>query len=68
MIRITAFTSPDLSVDNWTISSGDAWCVVGPNGSGKQFIDQLPKIPILYRKNKKMPDKVVNLYVKRKNE
>ncbi|MBT7341718.1 MAG: ATP-binding cassette domain-containing protein [Halieaceae bacterium] len=41
MIRITAFTSPDLSVDNWTISSGDAWCVVGPNGSGKQFIDRL---------------------------
>ena len=41
MIRITAFTSPDLSVDNWAISSGDAWCVVGPNGSGKQFIDRL---------------------------
>jgi molybdate transport system ATP-binding protein len=41
MIRITAFKSPDLSVDNWTISSGEAWCVVGPNGSGKQFIDRL---------------------------
>ena len=41
MIRITAFASPDLRVDNWTITSGDAWCVLGPNGSGKQFIDRL---------------------------
>ena len=41
MIRITAFATPDLRVDNWTIRAGDAWCVVGPNGSGKQFIDQL---------------------------
>lgn len=41
MIRITAFNSPELQVDSWTIHSGDAWCVIGPNGSGKQFIDQL---------------------------
>ncbi len=30
-----------LSIDQWHIVRGDAWCVLGRNGSGKQYIDQL---------------------------
>lgn len=41
MIRILDFTSPELSVPEWQINAGEAWCVVGANGSGKQFVDQL---------------------------
>lgn len=41
MIRVKAFTSPQLSVADWHIQTGDAWCVVGPNGAGKQYVDQL---------------------------
>ena len=41
MIRVTAFKSPELAVSEWHIGEGDAWCVVGPNGAGKQYIDQL---------------------------
>ena len=41
MIRILDFRSPELSVPEWQINAGEAWCVVGANGSGKQFVDQL---------------------------
>tara|TARA_B100001093_G_scaffold476924_1_gene503736 strand:+ start:72 stop:461 length:390 start_codon:yes stop_codon:yes gene_type:complete len=30
-----------LAVPDWSIQSGDSWCVFGRNGSGKQLIDQL---------------------------
>ena len=41
MIRVTAFKSPELVISEWHIAEGDAWCVVGPNGAGKQYVDQL---------------------------
>ena len=41
MIRVTAFKSPELAISEWHIAEGDAWCVVGPNGAGKQYVDQL---------------------------
>ena len=41
MIRVTAFKAPELAISEWHIAEGDAWCVVGPNGAGKQYVDQL---------------------------
>ena len=41
MIHIKTLNHPQLNITDWRISAGDAWCVIGRNGSGKQLIDQL---------------------------
>ena len=41
LIQLSDCQCEGLAVPDWSIQSGDAWCVFGRNGSGKQIIDQL---------------------------
>ena len=41
IFSITQLEHEHLNIDQWQIVRGDAWCVLGRNGSGKQYIDQL---------------------------
>lgn len=41
MINITNFEHPKLVVKSWQVSENESWCVMGRNGSGKQYLDQL---------------------------
>ena len=41
LIHLTDCQYDGLAVPDWSIQSGDSWCVFGRNGSGKQLIDQL---------------------------
>ncbi|WP_159819403.1 ATP-binding cassette domain-containing protein [Colwellia sp. 20A7] len=41
MIEITNFKHENLSIKQWTITNNETWCVLGRNGSGKEYLDQL---------------------------
>ncbi len=41
LIHLSDCQCEGLVVPDWSIQSGDSWCVFGRNGSGKQLIDQL---------------------------
>ena len=41
LIQLSDCQCEGLAVPDWSIQSGDAWCVFGRNGSGKQMIGQL---------------------------
>ena len=41
MIKITNFQHPELAIKNWQVLENESWCVLGRNGSGKQYLDQL---------------------------
>ena len=41
MINITNFEHPKLVVQSWQVLENESWCVLGRNGSGKQYLDQL---------------------------
>lgn len=41
MIEITNFTHAKLNINQWNVSKNETWCVLGRNGSGKQYLDQL---------------------------
>ena len=41
LIHLTDCQYDGLAVPDWSIQSGDSWCVFGRNGSGKHLIDQL---------------------------
>jgi molybdate transport system ATP-binding protein len=41
LIHLSDCQCEGLAVPDWSIQSGDSWCVFGRNGSGKQLIDQL---------------------------
>lgn len=41
MINITHFKHTQLSIKNWQVRENESWCVLGRNGSGKQFIEHL---------------------------
>ena len=41
LIHLSDCQCDGLAVPDWSIQSGDSWCVYGRNGSGKQLIDQL---------------------------
>ncbi len=41
MINITNFDHTHLSIKKWQVLENESWCVLGRNGSGKQYLDQL---------------------------
>ena len=41
LVHLSDCQCDGLAVPDWSIQSGDSWCVFGRNGSGKQLIDQL---------------------------
>ncbi len=41
MLQISNFSHEKLVIHDWQISSGENWCVLGRNGSGKQYLDHL---------------------------
>ena len=41
MINIVNFTHEKITIKSWQLNKNDSWCVLGRNGSGKQYIDQL---------------------------
>ena len=41
LIHLSDCQCDGLTVPDWSIESGDSWCVFGRNGSGKQLIDRL---------------------------
>ena len=41
MIEIKNLKHPHLSIADWQVTPGDAWCVMGRNGAGKQYVDKL---------------------------
>lgn len=41
LFSVQQLEHPHLSIDHWKIELSDSWCVLGRNGSGKQYIDQL---------------------------
>lgn len=41
MINIKNFQHTKLSIKSWQVSKAQSWCVLGKNGSGKQYLDQL---------------------------
>ena len=43
MINIKDFQHPKLNIKSWQVSTTEPqpWCVLGKNGSGKQYLDQL---------------------------
>ncbi len=41
MINITNFEHPKLVVKSWQVLENESWCILGRNGSGKQYLDQL---------------------------
>jgi len=41
MITIENFNQAKLNIKKWHIAENETWCVLGKNGSGKQYLDQL---------------------------
>ncbi|WP_076420931.1 ATP-binding cassette domain-containing protein [Colwellia sp. UCD-KL20] len=41
MINIVNFEHNKLTIKSWQLNKNERWCVLGRNGSGKQYIDQL---------------------------
>ncbi len=41
MINIINFEHPKLVVKSWQVLKNESWCILGRNGSGKQYLDQL---------------------------
>jgi len=41
MIKIKNFAHPQLTINHWQVNQSESWCVLGRNGSGKQYLDQL---------------------------
>ncbi|MCW8831933.1 MAG: ATP-binding cassette domain-containing protein [Colwellia sp.] len=41
MIKIKNFEHDKLTIKNWHLTKNESWCVLGRNGSGKQYLDQL---------------------------
>jgi molybdate transport system ATP-binding protein len=41
MINIENFEHTKLVVKNWQVLANESWCILGRNGSGKQYLDQL---------------------------
>ena len=41
MIEIKNFEHEKLTIKQWLVADNETWCVLGKNGSGKQFLDQL---------------------------
>ena len=41
MITLSHFQHEKLNIKHWQIKGNEPWCVLGRNGSGKQYIDQL---------------------------
>ncbi|WOH38117.1 ATP-binding cassette domain-containing protein [Thalassotalea fonticola] len=41
MLDIIDLKHPKLSIKKWQIDIHESWCVLGRNGSGKQYLDQL---------------------------
>ncbi|GAA5133027.1 ATP-binding cassette domain-containing protein [Thalassotalea piscium] len=41
MINIQNFQHAKLNIKDWQITNNQYWCVLGKNGSGKQYLDQL---------------------------
>jgi len=41
MIKIKNFEHAKLMIKNWQVSKNENWCILGRNGSGKQYLDQL---------------------------
>lgn len=41
MIKISNFTHNKLTIKHWQVLENESWCVLGRNGSGKQYLDQL---------------------------
>jgi len=41
MINIVNFEHNKLTIKNWQLLKNESWCVLGRNGSGKQYINQL---------------------------
>ncbi|WP_413693609.1 hypothetical protein [Psychromonas sp. KJ10-2] len=41
MIKIRNLVHPKLNIKQWQIAPNQSWCVLGKNGSGKQYINQL---------------------------
>ncbi|TEW54313.1 ATP-binding cassette domain-containing protein [Psychromonas sp. RZ22] len=41
MINIVNFVHDKLTINNWQVNKNESWCVLGRNGSGKQYINQL---------------------------
>lgn len=41
MINIINLEHNKLTINNWQLRENECWCVLGRNGSGKQYLDQL---------------------------
>ena len=41
MITIKRLQHAHLNIANWQVQRGEAWCVMGRNGAGKQYVDKL---------------------------
>lgn len=41
MLTIENFNHPKLQIQHWQVLANESWCVLGRNGSGKQYLDQL---------------------------
>ena len=41
MINIINLEHDKLTINNWQLRENECWCVLGRNGSGKQYLDQL---------------------------
>ena len=41
MINIVNLTHQKLTIKNWHVSDQQSWCILGRNGSGKQYLNQL---------------------------
>ncbi|MCP4272176.1 MAG: ATP-binding cassette domain-containing protein [Gammaproteobacteria bacterium] len=41
MLQLSNFNHEKLVIADWQIARNESWCVLGRNGSGKQFLDQL---------------------------
>ncbi len=41
MIVLENFKHPKLNINKWQVLKDETWCVLGRNGSGKQYLDQL---------------------------
>lgn len=41
MIQITHFVHPKINIKDWQLANQQNWCVLGRNGSGKQYLDKV---------------------------
>jgi len=41
MINIINFEHQKLTIKHWQLKHNESWCILGRNGSGKQYINQL---------------------------